>query len=162
MCVFVNIRNVEEEGVRLKGEATVEAFKLHSKDELIRVKDPVKYDLQVTKTGQELFVQADVAVELECVCARCLKSFSQTQELLGWECQLSLTGENAVSVENDCVDLTPFLREDIFLLFPQHPLCSPECVGLLQEYDRRAGKPSGAHPGEPSNSTWADLNKLDL
>ena len=35
-----------------------------------------------------------------------------------------------VAIENDCVDLTPFVREDILLEFPQHPLCKPDCGGL--------------------------------
>ena len=39
-------------------------------------------------------------------------------------------GEDRVAVDNDCVDLTPYLREDILLEFPQHPLCKPECRGL--------------------------------
>ena len=43
---------------------------------------------------------------------------------------LPLEGEEAVSVVNDCVDLTPYVREDILLEFPQHPLCEPECRGL--------------------------------
>ncbi len=38
----------------------------------------------------------------------------------------------AVPIKNDCVDLTPWVREDILLGFPQHPLCRPDCGGLKE------------------------------
>jgi len=60
----------------------------------------------------------------------------------------------------DCVDLTPFLREDILLTLPQHPLCKPDCRGLSQF---AAGGASG--PTSQTNagaSAWAALNKLKL
>ena len=47
-----------------------------------------------------------------------------------WIADLPLVGEEKVAVDNDCVDLTPYLREDILLAFPQHPLCEPDCRGL--------------------------------
>ena len=47
-----------------------------------------------------------------------------------WTCHLPLQGEECAPVANDCVDLTPYMREDILLEFPQHPLCKPDCRGL--------------------------------
>jgi uncharacterized metal-binding protein YceD (DUF177 family) len=63
-------------------------------------------------------------------------------------------------INNDCVDLTPYVREDILLAFPQHPLCDPECGGLP---DASAGKTSdvgGKGKTEAVSSAWAELNKL--
>jgi uncharacterized protein len=60
-------------------------------------------------------------------------------------------------VENDCVDLTPILREDILLDFPQHPLCKPDCAGLK---NNRVRKPKAAD--EPALDVWAKLDKLKL
>jgi uncharacterized protein len=72
-----------------------------------------------------------------------------------------LHGEERVAVVNDCVDLTPYVREDILLEFPQHPLCEPECRGLPKPEIGQAKKGSGAGPIGPA-SAWAELDKLNL
>ena len=64
-----------------------------------------------------------------------------------------------MDVEGDFVDLTPSLREDIFLAFPQHPLCTPECQGMLRGHSCREA--SEGNTGG-SASPWADLDKLNL
>ena len=56
---------------------------------------------------------------------------------------LPLEGEEEVPVINDCVDLTPYMREDILLAFPQHPLCEPDCGGL-QAQPGQSERTSGA------------------
>jgi uncharacterized metal-binding protein YceD (DUF177 family) len=72
---------------------------------------------------------------------------------------LPLAGEDSVSVDHDCVDLTPFVREDILLEFPQHPLCRLDCGG----WQAKAGKSKKiAGQAEPKPSAWAALNKLKL
>jgi uncharacterized metal-binding protein YceD (DUF177 family) len=65
-----------------------------------------------------------------------------------------------VAVINDCVDLTPYLREDIFLAFPQHPLCGLQCDGLAKpQKDVKSGGAGG--PGAAA-SVWAELDELKL
>jgi uncharacterized metal-binding protein YceD (DUF177 family) len=55
------------------------------------------------------------------------------------------------------VDLTPFVREDILLDFPQHPLCKPDCAGLKKKAARKA-----AAGEKPATAVWATLDKLKL
>jgi uncharacterized metal-binding protein YceD (DUF177 family) len=56
------------------------------------------------------------------------------------------------------VDLTPFLREDILLELPQHPLCKPDCSGLKKP---KAGKSKKNSPGATADSSaWSELDKL--
>jgi uncharacterized metal-binding protein YceD (DUF177 family) len=69
-----------------------------------------------------------------------------------------LEGEDKVSVENDCVDLTPFIREDILLDFPQHPLCKPECAGLKT----KSQAPKVKDAEKEASAVWAELDKLKL
>jgi uncharacterized metal-binding protein YceD (DUF177 family) len=58
------------------------------------------------------------------------------------------------------VDLTPLVREDILLGFPQHPLCEPDCGGLKKASVGKARKTVGKDESKPS--AWAELNKLKL
>jgi uncharacterized metal-binding protein YceD (DUF177 family) len=60
------------------------------------------------------------------------------------------------------VDLTPYLREDILLEFPQHPLCDPECGGLPDAKSGNANNATSAGKPNEGSSAWAELNKLKL
>ena len=91
---------------------------------------------------------------------RRLKKFQQIVRLDPWNANLPLSGEEKVAVENDCVDLTPLIREDILLAFPQHPLCENECSGLPKPLPRPVKHGAGARQSDSVSSPWAELNKL--
>jgi uncharacterized metal-binding protein YceD (DUF177 family) len=55
------------------------------------------------------------------------------------------------------VDLTPFIREDILLDFPQRPLCRPDCAGLKSKSDRKSKAVE-----KPVLDVWGKLDKLKL
>jgi uncharacterized protein len=159
MPVIVNLRHLATREISLKGELPVAELDLEVHDELIRVTKPVGYDLEVEKLDDHLLVQGALRVPLECECVRCLKKFTRELILNPWTLHLPLEGDDAVSVDNDSVDLTPFMREDILLEFPQHPLCKPDCVGLKP----KTGKSKKiADKVEPKPSAWTELNKLKL
>jgi uncharacterized metal-binding protein YceD (DUF177 family) len=65
-----------------------------------------------------------------------------------------------VPVDNDCVDLTGPIRDDILLAFPQHPLCNPECRGLPTGYSGKRRKTTTAGLPQIGSSAWNELNKL--
>ena len=159
MSLTVNLRHLENRSVILRGELSAEELDLDTRDEMIRVKSPVRYDIEVEKLDGGLLVQGEIEVILECECVRCLKKFERTLELNPWTLHLPLEGDDKVSVDDDCADLTPFVREDILLEFPQHPLCKADCGGLKT----KAGKSKKiADKVEPKPSAWTELNKLKL
>ena len=158
MSLKINLRHLEEHGLHLKGELPVAQLDLGVSDELIHAEKPLRYDLSVELLHDAVLALGSLALPLECECGRCLKKFKTELKLTGWAAHLPLAGEDKVSVENDCVDLTPFVREDILLSFPQHPLCQPECAGLKEK--------NRARPAEtvekPALDVWAELNKLKI
>ncbi len=161
MSLKVNLRHLEEDPVELEGQLTVAELDIDTKDEVVRVEQPLDYALVVQKLDGGLLLQGRLRLELACQCVRCLKPFGLPLELERWACHVPLEGEDAVKVVNDCVDLTPFVREDILLELPQHPLCDPECRGLP-----RTGPGGAASAGSPGlagasdSPAWAVLNKL--
>jgi len=155
----INLRHLEKHNVVLSGELPPAELDLDVRDEMIRVVSPVGYDIEIEKLDDALLVRGELRVELECDCVRCLKTFRRGLNLENWTLHLPFEGEDAVPVDNDCVDLTPFVREDILLEFPRHPLCRPDCGGLKLP----AGKAKKGAGGEESKpSAWAELNKLKL
>ena len=153
----VNLRHLEEHEVQLQGELPVAELDLGVDDELIRVEKPLRYDLAVELLHDAVLVTGSLALPLDCECARCLKKFKTELKLTGWALHLPLEGEDKVPVDNDCVDLTPFVREDILLDFPQHPLCKPDCAGLKSKTVRKAEAAE-----KTAAAVWAELDKLKL
>lgn len=158
MSLKVNLRHLEDHGLRLKDELPVAELDLGVVDELIRVEQPLRYDLMVELLHDALLVQGSLTLPLECECVRCLKKFRTEMKLKPWALHLPLEGEDKVSVENDCVDLTPFVREDMLLDFPQHPLCKTDCAGLKT----KSQAPKAKTAEKPASALWSELDKLKL
>jgi uncharacterized protein len=160
MPLLVNLRHLEAHNVRLEGELPVEELDLDTRDETIQAKAPLQYDFEVQMLEHSLLAQGRLQLTLDCQCVRCLKSFKHTIKLDHWSSHLPLQGEESVPVVNDCVDLTPYVREDILLEFPQHPLCDAECRGLPNSISGKATKPLKSDQPETGSTAWSELNKL--
>jgi uncharacterized metal-binding protein YceD (DUF177 family) len=159
MPIKFNIRHLEENDLTLQGELSAAELALEHHDELVRAIKPLKYDLTAQKMGNDILVQGRLELLLDCECSRCLKPVEHMIELPDWAVHLPLEGPEKASVNNDCVDLTPYIREDILLELPQHPLCGSNCAGLPKGSVGIAKKPKGAGQTEAS-SAWSELNKL--
>jgi uncharacterized protein len=157
MPLQVNIRHLEDKEVRLRGELPAAELDLENNDELVRARLPVRYDLTVQRLGDAILVQGRIEVTLDCECARCLKAFQHRIEMPDWAAHLPLEGPEKVDIKDDLADLTPCLREDILLEYPQHPLCEAGCAGLPNRAKKHETK--GASQTEGS-SAWSELNKL--
>jgi len=160
MPLLVNLRHLEAHNAKLEGELSLEELDIETRDEVIRLSEPLRYAIEVQKIEEGLLVTGKLKLALDCQCVRCLKGFRLGLRLDDWTVHVPLQGDEAVPVVNDCVDLTPLVREDILLEFPQHPLCDPECSGLPEKAKGKPKKTSGnGKPGEGS-SAWSELNKL--
>ena len=162
MSLLINLRHLEHKDLAIEGELPPAELDLDNVDELIRVEHPLQYELQVQRLDQDLLVHGSLKLMLECECARCLKPFQRQLDFEHWACHLPLEGEEKVKMVSDCVDLTPHIREDILLAFPQHPLCESECGGLKNPPKIGAKGSSGAKHIDETSSAWAELNKLKL
>ena len=160
MALTFNIRHLENKELHLTGQLPLEELALDLHDEVITPSGPLEYDLNAQELDDAVLVQGTLRLPLELHCVRCLKPFAHILELEDWTCHMPLTGEDAVSLEGDLVNLTPQIREDILLALPQHPLCETGCVGL-----KPAASPEEMEPGETSvttSSAWDELDKLKL
>ena len=162
MPLILNLRLLKDQELKLQGSIPVAELDLDIRDEAVREVFPLEYDLTVQEMDDALLIQGRLRLPLACECVRCLKRFDPGVDLPDWACHLPLTGDDAVLVTNDCVDLTPFLREDILLEFPQHPLCEPECRGLPKQTTGETPKRRPAPEADSKPSPWGALDKLGL
>jgi uncharacterized protein len=158
MPVFVNLRHLEEKNVELEGEISPKVMELDGIDEMIHTNEPLKYDLEVEQSGQNLLVRGNLEMTLDCECVRCLRPFKYEISLDPYDLLVPLEGEEKAQVDNDLVDLTPYLREDTLLAFPQHPLCEADCDRLPQLKQTKQARSSA----QGQKSAWDELNKLKL
>ena len=161
MPLTFNLRHLREKNLRLRGELPVAELDLAGLDELIHARHPLSYDLEVEEVEDAILVRGTLELPLDCECVRCLKPFRHLLRLEDWACHLALTGEDKVPMDNDCVDLTPYLREDSVLAFPRHPLCETECGGLKTP-PPSPSKPGGKSESTATSSAWGELDKLKL
>ncbi len=162
MPAVFNIRHVEQKTLELRGELPIEELDWGPEDECVHTPDPVIYDLEVQELDNAWLVQGHVSLKLHCECVRCLKEFVQVIDFPDWACHLPRSGEDAPVIKNDLIDLTPYIREDILLAIPQHPLCEAGCPGLGPSKAITGSKGSDVARDDTDSSTWAALNKLKL
>ena len=160
MPLMVNLRNLEGNNIHLQGQLPVAELQIDPRDEVIHLQHPLDYAFEVQKLDGGLLIQGQLHLTLQCECVRCLRSFPYELDLPAWACHLPLQGEEAVPVDNDCVDLTGPIRDDILLAFPQHPLCDRECRGLPNNQPGKTKADDRAGQAEAGSSAWAELNKL--
>lgn len=155
MSLLINLHHLKDQDLILTGELPPAALGIESLDELVHLHKPLHYKIQAQKLENHVLVQGSLDLTLDCECARCLKPYPHPITLDPWICHVPLEGEEKALIINDCLDLTPYVREDILLAFPQHPLCKPECGGLSD-----ASLNPEKTPDSVPASAWSELNKL--
>lgn len=158
MPLLVNIQELEHKDGSLSGELPVDALDLEVHDEAVQPATTLTYELETQLMPDALLVRGKLSIPLECCCVRCLKPFAHLVEFPDWICHIPISGADSAPVLKGSVDLTPYLREDILLAFPQHPLCQKDCPGL----SAKDLKSSDSDDQKESSSPWDQLNQLKL
>ena len=158
MPLTINLRHLDLKDITLKGEFPAAELDLGIEDELMRATKPLQYKLTAQEMEEGVLLRGRLLLPLDCECSRCLKPFEHKLEFHDWACLIPLTGEDAIKPDGDTVDLTPFLREDILLELPQHPLCTPDCGGLKKPSVKKPKKKS--QEDVKTSSAWDELEKL--
>lgn len=159
MPLTINLRHLARHNLELKGELSAAELDLDTGDEMVRVTEPLKHDLEAQLLDDSLLVRGALKLTLDCQCVRCLKPFKYGLNLDDWTALLPLKGEESVPVVDDSVDLTGPIREDILLAFPAHPVCDQACAGLSE---KAGSKKKAASPAKTGSPAWAELDKLKL
>jgi len=160
MSLQLSLIDLEKAPRRLQGTVPVSDLALGVKDDLLHFDHPLEYDLEAEQLGEAVLVQGRLHLPVNCECARCLQPFVQEVNLEEWAVHLPLTGSDKVALNGDWVDLTPYLREDIVLALPQHPVCGAGCGGMKKP-PPETQNPVGTGSSETSE-TWAALDRLKL
>src|SRR5512139_1018498 len=112
--------------------------------DVMKLLSPLQARLRIDKKGAEGLVTGVVSGDVELHCSRCLKNFSMAlrspmnvvyrpaEEITKEEHQHELRGDELETgfYRNDILDTDELMLEQVLLVVPMKPLCSPECKGI--------------------------------
>lgn len=151
--IKVNLREIEKGGVRLYGSVSPASLDL-SDENLFSLPEDIQYDIEVTMTNGMVMAQGMISTNAHCKCGRCLKEFDYKLDIGN----IFHLYENPVSEE---IDLTPDIREDIIIAFPQNIICSDDCKGLCPVCGGDKNMVDcGCKVEEPASEVWNALDAL--
>lgn len=157
----ISLSELEKEDLQIHGSVPSSALELMIGDDLIHAKKDLHYDIHATLSEDAVLAQGSIELELECECVRCLEPFPYKIRLESWAAHYELQGEDKVEIVGDLIDLTPNIREDVLLAFPQHPLCSPDCT-VKNQTGTALGSNNETEEVEDPPSPWSALDNLKL
>lgn len=137
-----------------------------------RLEKPVSVTVSYYRAGTELVFEGELFARGEALCARCSEEFSSANErpfrfvlaprALGWHEEGDLDEEDLEFslYDGDEVDLTPLIREQLFLALPTRPLCREDCRGLCSRCGANLNVRQCACPSEGAEARLAVLRSL--
>ena len=154
MAIKIFLDELQNEQLHLEGELTPAELDLalNGDEALMQPAGDLIYQITANESDDTLIIFGHLQMDFTAECGRCLKPFSFPVNLPQWALTLPLEGDDATEFSGDSVDLTPWLREDILLRLPQHPLCGSACEGLV--FQQETPRPTHEEPSE-------DWSKLD-
>lgn len=126
--------------LHLKEQVNVERAIEGRKD--ILATELVHADLEASYVGDDtVVVQGKLTGQVEMACSRCLTEvpeqlyipFNEVFKLVKQSEEIQDEDSDIIYVEDDIVDLIPFVEEAFLLHLPQIPLCKASCKGLCQK-----------------------------
>ena len=140
----LNVHEIEEDAKALAYEEPTESLNpelLHGGVCDFEFRSPATVELEYYRAGQELFFQGNVSGRVIGHCARCTEEYAFDVSkpfacVLLPRPQIDDSDEEQVDIayyDDDLVDLTPMVHEQIILALPTRPLCDEQCKGLCPQ-----------------------------
>lgn len=151
----INISSLPPEGLIREGEVLPDEIGLPD-DARFGFPDPVKVYLKIYPVRNGILCQGKADTRVACTCDRCLRSYRH-----------AIRAADVVHFyehpEEDVLDLTPDVREDILLALPQRTVCAEACRGLCPQCGQNLNTATcDCETGPRKPSVWDALDGLEL
>lgn len=117
----VYIDRIPEDGLSLESEESPKIIDIEDTQE--NFKENISVRIRAFKISDNLIVTGTLSTHVTLVCSKCLKKFPYLIEnkKFAYDCEI---------LNQDIIDLTDSIREDIIVALPVRPLCYEGCKGL--------------------------------
>ncbi len=131
---MINISELNEKKVSKKQiDVTLDVVELQDSYEKYTVLKPLKVIGELNSVGEIISLEGKVTGVLELTCSRCLKNFNYDIQLDINE-KLTNNPENKddeiIFINNDKLNLTEIVENNIIMSLPIQRLCQEDCKGL--------------------------------
>mgnify|MGYP001152084872 CR=1 FL=1 len=118
--------------------------------------------------AEGVLVTATATAEATASCARCLREMTLTvraplREMYAYpdSTTAETTDEDEVPrLVDDLIDLEPLVHDELVLVMPSAPVCSPDCPGLCPQCGERLDAVGPDHRHDTLDPRWAALANL--
>ncbi len=153
----IDLSKLPSGGKDLEGTLPPAFFELAPTD-TIKAIGPLNYVLHVERDENDLVLTGELTAEFELECGRCLSRFSYRAELPHYLADIPI--EN----EDETIDLTSTVREDILVALPGYPRCEdgnvePRVCPAEGRFEVAAEAESD-EPAKQSTEVWNVLDQL--
>ncbi len=147
------VRDIPPGGLRLEGETEAGAW--GPAPDGAKFISPVHYSFLAQSAGGMVLIRGAVRAEIALACSRCLRPVIRPLRIGDF------FAEQPILSPHDTIDLTPALRDYMFLALPGKPLCSSSCRGFCPGCgaDLNSEK-CRCRPEEGGDSPFAALGRL--
>lgn len=153
----VDPRSLPAEGKRLQGSLPPAVFALPEGDP-VRPTGPLTFDLHALRDDDNLIVTGHLHAPFQFDCVRCLQPFDFVVDQAHYTAELPIENEQII-------DLTESLREDILVTLPSYPRCEdsnvqPRDCAAEGLFDRDSTQEPEEAPPESTTGVWDALDQL--
>ncbi|MGV8980264.1 YceD family protein [Clostridium sp.] len=122
--------------MRKKIQLDLEKDKFFYDNEFIQFSKPVKLDLILKPSGDEVDLIGSMETELLLTCSRCLEVFPHSINIqLNEKMSKTLKSEDEdiIFINDDRLDLDEIVENNIISMLPIKRICNKDCKGLCQQ-----------------------------
>ncbi len=148
--MIVNLRLIPDGGLTVEGEEDPGIIELD--DPLVDFSHPVGYRLPLTRTGSLLLVRGRLETRACFTCSRCLVNFTAPVRVEDFH------REREIGADEEKIDLTGDIREDIILAIPVKPLCRADCRGICPLCGKELNEEECGCSNRAADSPFAKIN----
>lgn len=149
----VSFHTLPPEGLKREGEVTAQEMEMVS-DKEVTFCQPIVFNLRLSPMNEGVLCRGKAKTEVKRDCDRCLESFLQNVHAP----DICIFKEVQ---DEDYIDLTDDLRDDILLALPQRAVCQEDCLGLCPECGCNLNmNECDCEQQTDDESPWSDLNDL--
>ena len=155
MALVIETGRLSQKPEKIGGEEPAFSLDIEHAD-LIRPEGALTYDLTVQCVSGELIVLGTLKINIICCCARCGDNFTQKKIISDFCRTFPLTSNN------ELINLTTDVREDILLALPMVAVCSAECRGLCSGCGVNLNRKKCKCKRPEKKNVWKALDGLHL
>lgn len=137
--MIIDIDRIPDVGLKISKE--FEFFNADLLEESATLLEPVRAEISVTKSGEEILIKGRIQSRLSVVCSRCLLPYEfavdsdfdlvyTPEEMNMLNEQLEKEDLGNIFYSDRTIDIRVEVFEQLNLTFPVKPLCSQDCQGI--------------------------------